>query len=98
MESSEQLCTHGVRLIGGFCGKCIEVMCREAAPGPNELEMHRLAYRMCKEAGFDGPEELLAAYKHAESKISDLSEKIEDMRSDMSTLWSIGAKCLLERP
>lgn len=87
-----QVCAHGIELVGGFCSRCIEVMCAEAVKGPNELEMHRLAYQMCKSAGFEGPEELLSAYRSSEKKIATLSESIEEMRTDMRTLWQIAAR------
>lgn len=70
-----------------------ERMPRETAGSPSELEMHRADYQAAKDAGFESPGEVLAAYKTMSSmlvardqKISELRECIAEYRRVMDAL------------
>ena len=59
-------------------------MSNEIAAGPTELEMHRLAYKMVQAAGFQEPEELLAAYNGLKHRYETQIESIQTLSARLA--------------
>lgn len=61
--------------------------------GPTELEMHRADYKACKDAGWESPGELLAAYKHLAEQDNAKQRKVDELIAEL-TKW----KALQRKP
>ena len=63
--------------------------------GPSELEMHRADYQAIREAGFESPGELLAAYKRLAANANPSSAAPED--AGATDVWFAEGKVILDQ-
>jgi len=57
---------------------------------PSEIEMHRMAHQVCRSAGWESPEEVVAAYKTLEAEHNALLERYAALEHELRALQGAG--------